>query len=64
MNQSLYIRLSGVVFFVVAALHLLRFILRVEVLLGQWPVPLGVSLVPVVGAGYLAYCAFRLAKGN
>jgi hypothetical protein len=64
MSQSYYIRLTGVLFLVFAAAHLLRFVLRVDVLVGSRPVPLGLSLVPVVVGGYLAYCAFRLAKGT
>lgn len=62
MNQSNYIRVTGALFLVFAAAHLLRFVLHVQVLVGSRTVPLGLSLVAVVVGGYLAYCAFRLGK--
>ena len=62
MNQSNYVRVTGAMFLIFAAAHLLRFVLRVHVLVGSRTVPLGLSLAPVVIGGYLAYFAFRLQR--
>ena len=57
MKKETYIKLSGTIFFLVAAFHLLRFINGWEVTLGGWSFPLWLSLLAVIGAGYLSYSA-------
>ena len=64
MNQSNYNRVAGMMFVVIAAVHLVRYVLKISVMFGTRPVPLWLSLVPVVIGGYLAFCAFRLNKGT
>lgn len=53
--------LAGTVFFVVAALHLLRLAFGWNVLLGSFDVPLWLSWFGVLLAGYLSYSSFHFA---
>ena len=52
MLKKWYLTISGAMFFVIAALHLGRFILKVPIQIGSWSVPsemsLGGFLVPLV----------------
>lgn len=62
MNTKLYLCISGLFFFVVGTLHLLRLVLQIPVLVGEWQVPLWMSgggfIVPML----LSCLAFRLYK--
>ena len=59
----MYIRfVSGFVFAAVSVLHALRLALRWEMVIGGWLVPTWLSVVGLLVAGYLASCAFRLAR--
>lgn len=60
--QKMYLKLTGLIFSIVAILHLLRLIFRWDVVLGDWEVPIWISFVGVVGGGFLAYTAFKLSK--
>ncbi len=59
MTEKTYIRVSGVIFLVVALLHLLRLLLKWDAVIGGWTVPTWFSGVGVFVAGWLAYSAFR-----
>jgi len=52
---------SGTVFTVVAILHLIRSIMGWNVRIHEWNVPVGVSVVLFLLAGFLAFTAFRLS---
>jgi hypothetical protein len=62
MKQKMYNKVTGLIFAVVAVVHVLR-------VLQNWPVNLGGMEVPMVGsyvgavvAGFLAYSAYKLMK--
>jgi hypothetical protein len=57
-----YLRLSGTLFGLVAVGHLLRLLYGVPAELGQWVVPLWVSVVGLLLAAALALWAFRLVR--
>ena len=63
MNQNAYAIATGIIFFLIAFLHLLRLVYGWEAAIGGWSVPQWVSVVALVIAGYLAYEGFRLRKG-
>ena len=62
MDTRKYITVSGIIFAVVALLHLLRFVFQWDASIGGWSVPLWLSVVTFCVTGYLAVVAFRLGQ--
>jgi len=64
LTQKNYLKFSGLIFAVVALMHLLRIfgILEVNANIGGWEVPVWASYIGVLVAGYLAYSANKLGK--
>jgi len=62
MEQRTFNSIVGSVLSVVAVLHLLRAVYSWEAVIGGWMVPVWVSYVAVLVAGFLAYSAFRLNR--
>jgi hypothetical protein len=60
--MSFYLRASGTVFGLIALGHLLRLLYRVPAELGQWVVPLWVSVIGLLLPAALALWAFRLVR--
>ena len=63
LSSKTFFQISGIIFFVVALMHLLRILLDWQASIANWDVPMWLSYIGVVVAGYLAYNAFKLA-GN
>jgi hypothetical protein len=59
-----YLRVSGILFGLIAIGHLLRLLYRVPAELGQWVVPLWVSVIGLLLPAALALWAFRLVRGS
>ena len=55
-----YIRITGVVFAIVALAHVLRVVLDWPAQVAGWVVPIWISWVAILGAGALCVWAFRL----
>ena len=62
MKQKTFITVAGVVFVVVAALHLCRLLFRWDAVIGGWAVPTWVSGLALAVSGYLALSACKLRK--
>jgi len=62
LNQRTYLQVTGLLLSVGAVVHLLRVLLGWEANLAGWEVPIWLSLVVMVIAGYLAYSAYKLMK--
>lgn len=62
MNKNTYLKLSGVIFSVIAALHLLRVVYSWDAVIGGLVITLWASWLAVAVAGFLAYSAFSLYK--
>ena len=62
MKQKRFTKVAGVVFAIVAALHLLRLLVHWEATIGGWDVPMWVSGAALALSGYLAYSAFTVSK--
>ena len=62
MKKECYIKVSGIVFTVVGAVHLLRIFNGWDLIIGAWAAPMGLSLLVVLFAGYLAYSAYILSR--
>ena len=60
--QKMYLKLIGLIFSVIAILHLLRLIFRWDVVLGDWQIPIWISFVGVAVAGFMSIIAFKLSK--
>ncbi|MDO8617987.1 MAG: hypothetical protein Q7N87_03850 [Candidatus Uhrbacteria bacterium] len=62
MNMKMFHQVVGVIFGLIALMHLARVIYGWQALIGGWTVPMWVSWVAIVVGAYLAYQAFRLTK--
>jgi hypothetical protein len=60
MNQRSFSLLAGIIFIIIALLHLLRIIYGWEAVIAGGTVPMWLSWVALVIAGYLGYEGFRL----
>jgi len=60
MQRTLLI-VAGVIFSLVAAIHITRFVMEIEVVIGGWPLPLWASLPAAVILILLAFLFFRTA---
>lgn len=59
MNNNTYRKVSGTVFAVVAVIHALRLVSGWEVVFGSWALPMWLSVVGVVFAGWLSWTGLR-----
>lgn len=62
MSQKSFSLVAGLIFLVVAVVHGLRVAIGWQVTFGGWNVPLWISWVAFVVAGFLAYKGLRLAS--
>ena len=56
------LRIAGVIFFIVAVVHLLRVAFDWKFLLGDAVVPMWFSWCGIIVAGYLSYSSFHFAR--
>jgi hypothetical protein len=61
MNRETFCIVAGVIFAVVALLHLLRIYMGWPVVIGGWSAPMGVSWIALVVAGILAIWGLAFA---
>ncbi|MGD1209968.1 MAG: hypothetical protein ABR973_01260 [Candidatus Acidiferrales bacterium] len=59
MSQKAFSLVAGLIFLLVAVAHLLRLLLRWSVILNGWTVPMWVSAIALVVAGFLAFEGLR-----
>jgi len=64
MVQKNYFLISGILFSLVAAAHLLRIICGISVRVGAYEVPILVSSVGFIVPAALAFWAFRLRRAQ
>ncbi len=62
MSHKTFLKITGALFAVIGALHVLRLLLGWEAVIGGWDVPRWMSWLAAALAGYLGYTAFTLAK--
>lgn len=62
MSKNTFALLAGTVFLIVAVAHALRLVLKWEVIVAGWQVPMWISAVAIIAAGYLAYEGFHMRK--
>lgn len=62
MNSKNYLKVTSVLFLVIALLHLLRLVYGWQAVIGGWTAPMWLSWVALVVAGYLGYEGWRMSK--
>ncbi len=60
-NKTFYLTTTAI-FSAIAILHLLRIFYGWHAVIGGWIVPMWLSWVAIVVAGYLVYIGFKLGK--
>ncbi|MDX8406844.1 MAG: hypothetical protein R8L58_00505 [Mariprofundaceae bacterium] len=60
--QRWLLRLAGLLFLLIAAAHVARFILHIDIVIGHWAVPMWASPVAVVVLLLLAWLYFRVSR--
>lgn len=60
MAQKTYGWITGILFVIISALHLVRSIIGWDMLINGWNIPAGVSVVIFLLTAFLAYNAFNL----
>ena len=62
MKPKTYASTAGIIFSVIALLHLARLVFGWEALIGNWSVPAWVSVAALLVAGYLSYAGLKLSR--
>lgn len=62
MKEKTYLSTVSVIFSIIFVLHLLRLFLGWSAMIGEWDVPIWLSWVAIIVAGYLAYTGFKFSK--
>jgi hypothetical protein len=62
MNQRAFNLTAGLIFLVIAILHVLRIVFDWSAIIGGWDVPEWVSWVAFLVTGFLAYEGFRFCR--
>jgi hypothetical protein len=62
MKQKTFFLVAGLIFLLIAIMHVVRLALRWAVFVGGWAVPMWVSAVAIVIAGYLASEGLKLGN--
>ena len=63
MTQKTFTVAAGIIFTLVAGLHLLRIVLGWDAVIGGWDVPRWISWPALAVSGFLGYTAFALSRG-
>ena len=64
MSSKTFALAAGIVFGLVALMHILRIVLGWEVIIGGWMAPMWISWAGVVVAGLLSFTGLRLARAG
>jgi hypothetical protein len=64
MKQGAFLLVTSSIFALIALLHALRVVYGWNVTIGEWTVPVWVSAVGFLIAGYLAFQAFFLKRNQ
>ena len=62
MSRKTFLQVAGVIFLVIAVIHLLRIVFGVPATVGGQSIPMWVSWFPLLFMGFLGYQGLRLAK--
>ncbi len=60
MSHKTFSWLTGILFIIISAIHLIRSIMGWDIAFNGWSLPIGVSVVVFLITAFLAYSAFNL----
>ncbi len=64
MSQKTFCFVAGLIFLIVAIGHAMRLVFRWEAMIGGWIVPVWMSWVAVLLAGFLAFEGLRKSRSS
>jgi hypothetical protein len=64
MDQTMFARIAGVIFAIVALCHLLRIVMGWPLVIADWTVPMWLSWIGLVVAGALSYAGLTSTRGS
>jgi len=64
MKKQTFFALTSFIFALVALMHVFRLVYSWPAVMGSWNIPIWVSMIGVVVAGFLSYSAYRLMKSK
>ena len=62
MDKNVALIAAGIIFVLIALLHLVRLITKFEITVAKKPIPLWVNVIGLLAAGFLAFWMFAAAK--
>ena len=62
MSQKTFSLVVGLIFLLIAAMHVLRLAFKWEVVLNDWSVPMWVSAIAIVITAYLAFESLKPSR--
>jgi hypothetical protein len=63
-NSKAYLYISGIIFAIVAIIHLIRVVNGWDFVLGPWSLPMFFSILGTIGPGLLSAWAFTIASSS
>ncbi|MCU0659996.1 MAG: hypothetical protein MUD00_00015 [Candidatus Pacebacteria bacterium] len=60
MTQYTFSWITGILFIIISAIHLVRSIIGWDIVFNGWVLPIGVSVVFFIVTAFLAYTAFNI----
>lgn len=64
MRAKTFSFLAGIIFFLIALLHLSRIVAGWSIVVADWEVPLALNWVGLLVGGYLAYQGLTIGRGR
>jgi len=64
MSKKDFSLIAGIIFIVIAILHVLRLIMAWPASIGGWNVPMWLSWIALIVAGFLGIQGFKFSKGS
>jgi len=64
MNLKSFLFLTAMIFSAVSLIHLVRIVLKTDIMIGSWAVPIWMSVVVVIVGTIIACKSFKFSKNN
>lgn len=64
MNLKSFLFLTAMIFSAVSLIHLVRIVLKTDIIIGSWAVPIWMSVVVVIVGTIIACKSFKFSKNN
>ncbi len=64
MNLKSFLFLTAMIFSGVSLIHLVRIVLKTDIIIGSWAVPIWMSVVVVIVGTIIACKSFKFSKNN